>query len=56
MGCNIEERGWIGELRPEGNPTPNGRPLLLPGALLVAISAELLAPFMFIDFRFSSFL
>jgi hypothetical protein len=30
--------------------------LLLPGALLVAISAELLAPFMFVDLRFATFL
>jgi hypothetical protein len=30
--------------------------LLLPGALLVTMSAQLLAPFVFIDFGFSSFL
>jgi hypothetical protein len=28
--------------------------LLLPGALLVAISAQLLAAFMLVDFRFST--
>ena len=30
--------------------------LLLPGALLVAIGAELFAPFMFVDFAFATFL
>jgi hypothetical protein len=30
--------------------------LLLPGALLMTVSAQLLAPFMLIDFRFSTFL
>jgi hypothetical protein len=29
--------------------------LLLPGALLVAVGAELFAPFVFIDFRFATF-
>jgi hypothetical protein len=29
--------------------------LLLPGALLVAMGAELLAPFVFVDFRFTPF-
>jgi hypothetical protein len=33
-----------------------GRRLLLPGALLVAIGAELLAPFVFVDLGFSTFL
>jgi hypothetical protein len=31
------------------------RTLLLPGALLVAMLAELLAPFVFVDFRFATF-
>jgi hypothetical protein len=30
--------------------------LLLPGALLMAMRAELLAPFMFVDLGFASFL
>jgi len=29
--------------------------LLLPGALLVAMGAKLLAPFVFVDFRFTPF-
>jgi hypothetical protein len=32
-----------------------GRGLLLPGSLLVAIGAELLAPLVFVDFRFAPF-
>jgi hypothetical protein len=41
-----------------GNP---GKPyttprLFLPGAFLVAIGAELFAPFMFVDLAFASFL
>jgi len=31
------------------------RELLLPGALLMAMGAQLLAPFMFVDFCFSPF-
>jgi hypothetical protein len=36
--------------------TAMDRRLLLPGALLVAVGAELFAPFMFVDLRFASFL
>ena len=49
--------------RAESNPPPGcvrlpsltHRQLLLPGALLVAIQAQLLAAFVFVDFRFATF-
>jgi hypothetical protein len=57
IGCNIEERIPICEFRPTTtNTAASAGRLLLPGAFLVAISAQLLAPFVLIDFCFSSFL
>ena len=35
---------------------PRERILLLPGALLMTMSAQFLAPFMFVNLRFSTFL
>src|SRR5438067_1087468 len=40
MGCNIEERSSIGEPRSQRLSATLSQRLLLPGALLVAISAE----------------
>jgi len=39
-------------IEPQDQPTAR---LLLPGALLMTVSPKLLAPFMFIDFRFPTF-
>jgi hypothetical protein len=40
----------------EGAPRPNSGPgLLLPGALLMAMRAQLFAALMFVNFRFSTF-
>jgi len=43
--------------RPDANPNPKASlELLLPGALLMAMGAQLLAPLMFVDLGFASFL
>jgi hypothetical protein len=44
----------LGRRRERMNETA-GRKLLLPGALLVTIQAQLLAPFMFVDFGLAAF-
>jgi hypothetical protein len=52
----IEEAQFaLGELRCENpNVSEKNRALLLPGALLVAIGAQLFAAFMLVDLRFST--
>jgi hypothetical protein len=43
------------ELRPSMNRRHDRQALLLPGALLMAVGAKLLAPLMFVDLCFSAF-
>jgi len=47
--------GGVGAAARERMKETAGRRLLLPGALLVTIQAQLLAPFMFVDFRLAAF-
>jgi hypothetical protein len=48
-------RGRLQNAAARERMSETARRLLLPGALLVTIQAQLLAAFMFVDFRFATF-
>jgi hypothetical protein len=56
LNAKQRPRDLIANGRAKGTSMSPRERLLLPGALLMAIRAQLLAPFMFVDFGFPSLL